>query len=762
MSACNHVLSIDLGTTIPYARCGMHRSLWISLVFALAARAAFPLEQPSTREGSLAGDLRVIESFYPRLEGSEGEKRALSFIESRLSSFGVGYTPFDFSDSDFEHSFSTCLRVDLPGRVPDNLILAVPLDQQPDAEQGADGSITIALALDLIRRSRGSPPPVSLTVLFLGAEFGDSDAYPMGSTLFLRDFQPDYRVAVVYLNLHQVPTRILVRGGGRGIVTPYWLMNRSVEALRTARIPYLLRGDESQIFRMSSTNERTAIEPYLRAGYPSVELEGEYGTESPQQAADWMTSFPVFLSGLLQEAHAGIPEDWDQHYLLFQMGDFSLIITERAYITILVIALSGVLLYSLASREGMRKYIRTLVRNLPALLPVTGIAFLFLFAGTMILDGILSIRGFSSLWSYVPMQFLALKACVALFLYSALYNAARRLPFPRNGSFYSAAALFILLVDIAVVALFNISFTYYFLWAFFFVFLSALARPRYAKVLLFLPAPFWGIRGLVEVFTTPALPFCHFLLISPIWGNLFIAAASLPFILVVLRLGLILPGRGVFRRRTREYVFAGALFAGAAFLVTYLILFSPFSSAHPQPLDVTQALEIGPGNEITRDTLSVTSPAPLGTITVSDAAGTRTVAAQGTSAAVPLRPPSVSPVKITQGSSAFFSQRTVTLNVEMPTSPRATVATLSSGNDFILFDSTFPFIRESPNRYRILIGAFAPNPLELQLTLPAGGAFTLGIEMEFALPLIGAKVSAQGDTRPSTRVRVRKNLEVRT
>ncbi len=741
----------------------MRRPWWIAVLFFLAARALFSLELPPSPDGSLAGDLHTIQSFYPRLEGSEGEKRALSFIQSRLASLGAIFTPFDFSDSDFEHSFSSCIRVDVPGRLKDTLILAVPLDQRPDAEQSRDGAINIALALDLIRRSRGAPPPVSLTVLFLGAEFGDSDAYPMGSTLFLRDFQPDYRAAVVYLNLRDVPTRILVRGGGRGIVTPYWLMNMSVAALRAAQIPYVLRGVETQVFRLGTTNERMPIEPYLKAGYPSVELEGEYEAAPQRQAAvDWMDSLPAFLSGLLQEPRAGIPEDWDRHYLLFQEGDFSLIITERAYIAILIITLSGMLLYSLAFRKGMRRYTRTLGRNLPALLPVTGIAFLFLFAGTLTLDGIQAVRGFPSLWSYVPMQFLVLKACVALFLYSVLYNAARRLPFPRNGTFYSAAALFILLVDIAVVAVFNISFTYYFLWAFIFVFFSALARPRFAKVLLFLPAPFWGVRGLIEVFSMPALPLCHFLLLSPIWGNLFIAAACLPFILVVLRLGLVLPGRGMFRRRTREYVFAGVLVVGAGVLVARLMLFSPFSPISPQPVDVTQALEIGSKDEITGDTLSVESPAPLTSVMVHDAAGTRWIPSPGNSVKLPLRPPPASPVKITQNSSAFFSERTVTLEVAMPASPRGVVATLSSSGDFILFDSTFPSVRESPNRYRILIGAFAPNPMELQLTLPAGGTFTLDLAMEFDLPLIGADVAAGGDTRPSTRVRVQKSIQVKT
>jgi hypothetical protein len=740
----------------------MRRLWWISIVFALVARSLFSQELPTPEKDSLTDDMRVISSFYPRLEGSEGEKRAVAFIESRLASLGVAYTPFDFNDSDFEHSFSSCVRVELAGRVRDTLIVAVPLDQQQDAEEGKDGSVNIALALDLIRRSTRIPPPVSLTVLFLGAEFGDADVYPMGSTLFLRDFQPDYRAAVIYLNLRDVPTRIIVRGGGKGIVTPYWLMNRSVDALRAAGVPYLLRGDESQIFRMASVAERTAIEPYLKAGYPSVELEGQYGTVTARDSADWMASFPVFFSTLVQETMTGIPEDWDRHYLLFQLGDYPLIITEKAYLAILVVALSMMLLYSLASRDGMRKYLRTLIRNLPALLPITGIAFLFLFAGTFVLEGIQSIRGFSALWSYVPLPALLLKACVALFLYSALYNPARSLPFPRNGSFYSAAALFILLIDIAIVGAFNVSFTYYFLWAFLFVFLSALVRPRYAKVLLFIPAPFWGVRGLIDVFTTPALPLCHFLLLSPIWGNLFIAAACLPFILVVLRLGLVLPGRGLLKRRVREYVFAGALFLGTAVLAARLMVFSPFSALNPQPLEVTQALEISSKGEITRDTLSVTSPAPLRTITVIDASGSRRLAAPGTGVTLRLSPPAASPVKITQDSSAFFSQRTVTLDVAMPSSPRTMVATLSSAQDFILFDCSFPFIRESSNQYRILIGAFAPNPLELQLTLPAGGAFTLGLEMEFNLPLIGAQVSAPGDTRTSTRVRVQKSIEVKT
>ena len=740
----------------------MIRPLCFSLLFALAARALFSLALPAAREPSPEADLAAIESFYPRLEGSDGEKRLVSYIETRLESLGVPFRPFDFSESDFEHSFSSCLRVDLPGRSADTLILAVPLDHPADAARGNDGAVTIAIALDIIARLHGTTPALSVTVLFLGAEFGDSESYPMGSMLFLRDYQPEYRAAVLYLNLRAVPTRVLVRGGGRGIVTPYWLMNRCADALHEAKIPYLLRGDESQLFRLRTTRERTMIEPYLKAGYPSVGLEGEYGVVDQRRAQEWLAAFPAFLTAFLRSSSSGIPEDWDRHYLLFQMGDYPLIIREKTYISILIAALAGMLLYSLTFRKGLRKYIRTLLRNLPALLPLAGLAFLFLLAGTLVLEGIGAVRRFPDLWSYAPLEFLVLKVCVALMLYSALYNVFRKFPFPRKGSFYSAAALFILLVDIVVVSVFNISFTYYFLWAYLFIFLSALVRPPLAKVLLFLPAPLWGVRSLVEIFTMPSLPFCHFLLLSPVWGNLLVAGISLPFILIVLRLGLLIPGRGFLRRRVREYTFAGLLLAACVGLGAHLALFSPFTPLNPQPLLATQTIEAGADNAVLRDTVSITSPAPVGVITLSDAGGTRELVARGTSLALPLSPPPRSPVRIAQESSSFLSQRTVALQISMPSNPRSLSVTLASREDFILQDCSFPFIRESSNRYRILIGAFAPNPLPVQLTLPSDGTFTMSVSLEFDLPLIGASIGTAGDVRATTRVMVHRILEVKT
>jgi len=734
------------------------------LVAILTLLAALPAAAfPAPALPSFPDTLTEVARFSPRPEGSAAEKELLSMIDSRLRREGLSPAAFDFRSADFAHAFSSCLRVDLPGTSPDRLIIAVPVDSPPNAPAGTNGSINVALALDLISRVNGTIQPLSLTILFLGAEAGDTPEYPLGSTLFLRDFRPDYRAAVLYLNLRDESSGVVVMAGGRGTVTPYWLVERCVDALRGAGIHFELPGDQTQLFRMGTTDQRTLVEPYLLAGYPAVGLESTGPSASPDASTDaaGAASLSRFLDAFLAAGSAGVPEGWDRHYLLLQAAGTSVILGEKTYVVVLLAVLSASFLYALLFLGRLRKYLRTLSRNAPILVPLAVLTFLFLAVGTYALQGILSLRGFPRAWTYDPLAFLALKIGVALFLYAALYNLLRRFPVPRNGSFYSAAAILFLVLDIVVVSVLNISFAWYFLWAFVFVLLSALAPNRWAKLALFLPAPFWGVQGIVSVFLAPALPFCRFLLLSPLWGNLLVAAACLPFVLVLLRLGLIFPGRGILRRRRRELALAGLLLGGCAALTVRLVTFTPFSASNPQPLTATQTIEVDAAGATTSTRLAIQSPAPLGALTVNDQAGVVPVAARSTAAEMTL-PPTPSPVSLRADSRQFLQQRNVTLRLSMPISPRSLSVSLTSDDDFILIDSSFPSVRESPREYRLLIGAYPPNPVPLELSLPTGGVFLLTLTMVFDEPLIGAEVSSRPDLKVTPRVRVVRLFEVRT
>ena len=705
--------------------------------------------------------LTSVSSFTPRQEGSPAEGALLDWISARAAADGWHASSFDFSSSDFGHSFARCLRVEVPGRSRGTLIVAVPVDAATDAPPTQDGSVGVALAVGLLDRLKGSTPPLSVVVLFLGAELGSSDPYPMGSNLFLRTSPPDNRAAVLYLDLREMPRRVLVRDGGRGIVSPFWIAKRAVDALQGARVPYRLRGEEMLAFRLGVIDSRTLVEPWLRAGYPAVGIEGQYSGAESGPAPDLLPELSAFLSAFVEAGSAGIPEQWDHHYLLVQAGGQSITVGETAYVAALCGTFAITLLFAFIFVRRLRKYVRTLVRNFGAAVPLAVLAVAFLAAGTYAARAIPALRGFEDLWKYAPLEFLALKVAVALFLYAALYNPLRRLPFPRGGSFYSAGALLFLLVETAVVAVFDISFTVYFLWAFVFVFFSTLARNRWLKVALALPAPLWGIRGIVSLFLLPALPLCHVIALSPLYGNLVVAGAALPFIFVVARFGLLFKGRGLLKRGTRELVLAGVLGGAVIALAVHLALFSPFSPANPQLLVATQTVIVDPTGKTAATTVTVSSPAPVRELTLETADGELVLAHGPGAGGIPV-PAVESPLRVEVATSRFLRQLNLGLEVHMPSRPRSFTLSVDSGQDFVLYDSSFPALRAGPRSYRVLVGAFPPDPLTVQLSLPVDQPFTLTITAEFDAPLIGVDIKAWPDARVTTRVRVVRTLQVRT
>ena len=160
------------------------------------------------------------------------------------------------------------------------------------------------------------------------------------------------------------------------------------------------------------------------------------------------------------------------------------------------------------------------------------------------------------------------------------------------------------------------------------------------------------------------------------------------------------------------------------------------------------------------NTLLVSSPAPLGELALSDASGKRALRAAGTTLSAEL-PPADPPVRFEIRAGEFLGKTNLGLLVYTGGSPRALTATLTAEEDFILFDCSFPFVRESAREYRLLIGAFPPDPVPLQLTLPAGMAFTLTLAMDFDAPLLGAEVSVPGAV-VRTRLRFVKAIPLRS
>jgi len=747
----------------------------LSCLAGAALHAQSPLPPDPRR---VLADRDTIRALYPRIEGSSSEQKLLELVEERLAGLGLPYGRFGFRDSDVTHSFSACLEVHIPGMLPDTLVLVAPLNHPPEAPPEHDGSISVALALGVLDRYSRQTPPLSLKVLFLGAEYGGDPAsdlqarpgrpevgiegdYPMGSRLFLRDFYPEHRAMVLYLNLEGIPSRLHLRAGGRGIQSPYWMIDRITTSLNATDIFFLVRGNENQIFRVGLTSERTIIEPYLDSGYPAISFEGEYEALDPMEQANWVFSFDLFFASFLEGFRDGIPESWDRHYLFFQARGFYLSISEKTYVTLLICVLSAMLLYGLVFTRRLRKYLRILLRSFWSLPAMLAFIFGLLLLASWAIEAVLAVRNMPSLWEELPLLFLAFKITVPLLVLFILLSFLHRMPIPRRGSFYSAAALLFLLIDIVVLAVVDISFTYYFLWAFAFALLFSITANRTLKVLLFLAAPYWIVKTVFELFTLPRLEFCRVLLLSKVNGNLLIAAILLPFVLMFIRLRLIFPPLHIVTDRVRRNVTAGLFVAVTAGLLAVFFLYSPYGSQRPQPVTAHYVVDGNSGS----NRLVLSSPAPLGTLRVWTGVEEALLDTRARRVEVPfeIRTPETETLLETSRSSlGFLDRKNVTLRLLPAGRPYRVHVRVSSPEEFTLFDANFPYLREPDGtEYRILIGANPPVPLPVELTVPRDRDFRVEIELEYLVPPAPFAVSGE-NIEVRTRLTYRRVLDVRT
>ena len=688
----------------------------------LFAQGPAPLDQHEVLK-----QLAYFSTLYPRTEGSPGEREAIAHIKRTLHAMGIAYQERPLNDIEGIHSYSRSIEVFFKGKSPDELLVAVPIDQEPDASRSEDGSINPALALGFIEELRRAVPPVSVRILFLGAEYGGGSEYPIGSREFLANFYPVHSVAVLYLNFRFIPERTIITSGSNGAISPYWLINRCATSLDEAGLFYLLRGNENQIYRLGLAGKPPLINPYLQAGYPSVELS-DMATPLPNtEWNQWVGTALRFFADFIAKNSGGFPSSWDRHYLFFQARFFSFILSEREYIVLLVIVMALAVLYPLVYQERFRRHFSTLLRHFLSLPLLLATIFAFLFASTYLVESIGFARNFPTLWRYAPFPFFALKVVASLFLFAMLFKALRGLPFARNGRFYTAATLLLLLVDIVAVAVINISLTYYLVWAMICAILFSILASPYLKTLCLLASTGWLIKAGVDIFTLPALDAVRVVLLSPVKGNLFLAVILLPFILMTIRVELL------FRRHRlggrRFFIKFADLLLGVATagLFGYLMVFAPFGPRNPQPIAVKEEIDIPSRSR----TVTLTSPAPIGRVRLITDSGALAISTRARTYTTTL--PAVRGVlSVDRTSTSFLDRRQIGLTLIPKGTPYEVTVILASSREIVIYDSNFPFsYNPTANEAIIHIGKNPPFPLSVEFTLPQTGDVAIQIVMVY-------------------------------
>ena len=663
---------------------------------------------------------------YPRLEGSAGENNTISYIKNEIKDLNVPIQTYSFRDMEDNHSFSHIIEVSIKGESPECLVIVVPLNHPQNAPIEEDGAINIGLGIGIIKEFSKRKLPISLKVLFLGAEYGNSSDYPLGSKQFLSTFYPEDSHIFMYLNLKRLPSRLLIRSGGTGIVSPYWYIERIRKALDASGLFYLLKGNENQLYRLSLWDSQPIIDDYLQQGYPAVSIEGAYSDERIN-VSEWYFSFFSFMDNLIQENKNGFIEEWDKHYLFFQIRTLTLIIPEKTLLILFIIGILIPLSYPFLYTRRFKHYLKSLLRNFWDLPFIFAIIFLFFLAGTILVYMLLYVRNSSVLWEKYPLHFFLIKISIALVLFSFLFGVLKKVPFSKNSTFYTSSALLLLIVNILVLSSWNISLSYYLLWALFFSFIFTLTANKWIKIVNLLLSLVFVVKLLVDIFSVPALQIIDFLLLSPIKGNLIITSNIMPFLLLLIRIDFLFRHRGLKQQKVFVRSFGAAVGSITLGILISLFIIHPYSAANPQPILIreyrnlnTDEMEIHISSEAPFKNLLV-GIKELGYPIISGLKDYSTVVYSYDK-----------PLKIDASKKEFLGRENITFSISSTRSVN-TVSVSFNISDPIIYDSNFPYTLSPATKSAILhIGKSPPNPLVIELTVPKNDLQVIRLDGELA------------------------------
>jgi hypothetical protein len=334
-------------------------------------------------------------------------------------------------------------------------------------------------------------------------------------------------------------------------------------------------------------------------------------------------------------------------------------------------------------------------------------------AGTLLVRAVSSLRGAEELWTHQPFVFFLLKTGAAVFLVILAFHHLRRLPLSKNGSFYSAGAIFFFFANVLVFSAIDIAFSFYFLWAYCAAILFSLFKKRLVKFIFLLLSPLLFCFFTGDTFFSADIDFAGVLINSPVTGNFFLGFMFFPFFLMIIRMDLLF--RHPHRERSSKgfKILLGLTSALTIFAAAYTLVFNPWKD-YPQPLAVEEYINA----EEDVHELRLASPSALGDFVMLFGETFFPVNTGGSSVHLPLGTQAAGiPHEI--HAEDFLARRTYTVTLTPPLKPAKITLSLSSDSPLVVYDANFPYSLEAAGRRaEVFIGENPPLPLQLILTFP--------------------------------------------
>ncbi len=500
-------------------------------------------------------DTEYFKKLYPCENNSRQEKNVYSFIRQRLKNLSIPYYEQSLDTVRGAHSFATNIIVDFAGTTNSTIIFAFPVNNLKD------NSFNIAIALSLCEVFSKNTPDKNIKILFLGSEFlpdlldtnyllynqhlveniaAQSQNEQLGSKVFLQNFFPEADVALIYLNIENYENIVEVSNITATGQTPLWFIKKSSEEMINNNINFFIDIRENNLYK-AGYNLKSQTDLFMKNNIPSLYLTSTDNYNkmlffnkiinlNQENLANKLILFFISMSNNYPEL------EQETNYAIIPLKKSYFFLREKynilGYIIFIIILLIFIMRYSI----NFFRYTRKMFRNFWVIIWLFLLCFLFLFLATLTTELILSLKGSQNIWIETPATVFFIKIITTIiFLFLSLF-LLQKIRLPYSGSFYSSSAIFLMIINLIIFQFLNITLSFSAMWALVWTIIFSFSENRFVKTGCLLISYYVIYDTAKYIFIVPAINLCNILISSRITGNLLIAAALLPGIMMILRI----------------------------------------------------------------------------------------------------------------------------------------------------------------------------------------------------------------------------------
>ena len=664
------------------------------------------------RDIKILEDITELENYYPCGENSEPEKAVYRFIEQRLDSLEINYYTESLDMLPDIHSFASNIIAEFPGSKDSTIIFAAPVNNLYDS------SFTIAQLLSLAEELKKKPPEINCMIIFLGAEYtnGVNTGYPVGSRHFLNSFFPENDTALIYMDVSPYSDIDIIHGS-RESVTPLWLLQQVMDSLENADEAFNINTQENILYQMGY-NTPTPADIYLENNIPSISLLSRKGNSSKINLIERADSFSRFLDSAVLSADIKSDENWDRHYFIIEAGKKRIVISEFSFIIAYILTTVVLIAFSVISAKKVFRYTKKLSRYLWVLFYFFALIFLFLLLSTFAILFITNIKSSYDIWKEAPFYLLILKISIAALLFFLSLFLLKRIKLPVSGSFYSAAAIFIYLINMVLFQFMNINIAIFAVWGLLWTILFSLFKSRIAKTVCMFLSSVFIVYLAVYVFSKPAYNICEQILFDRLTGNILTSFVVLPYMMMIIRLLISKTHIESAKYRALRRTIYSATALLIIFLLNFYLKSNPYNHENPQPLYFSQLTDLN------RQTTSIEISSPYKPGRVSFFSGKNEYNINTDENIYRISEDTdLDLISVKKKVSSFLDRKNLILEIESSGNPEQYYIDFSTKESSVIFDCNYPFtVSKNSREGTIHIGKNPPSPLVIDLLLPENTA----------------------------------------